>query len=191
MTSTSPLRRDQANAVRERILDATLEVIEAGEEPNMRSVAQAAAISERTMYRYFASRDELFAATVPLVRQRASAPMAQDVAGLPDYVRRLFTTFDQNARLTRALIRASWVPSHVTRSANLKALREIVDAAYPGAAKADRDSATASLRVLYSAAGWAYLADCGFDLEQSIRHVQWMTETVMDKLSQSTGGPDA
>jgi AcrR family transcriptional regulator len=191
MSATSPLRRDQANAVRERILVATIEVIEAGGEPSMRAVAQAAEISERTIYRYFASRDELQSAVVPILRERAGAPMAENIADLPDYIRRLFTTFDQNAQLARALTRAAWVPTNVSRPENLRALRKLIDAAYPQAAKADRESAAASLRVLLSASGWAYLADCGFDLETSIRHVQWMTRTVTEKLCNPPRGPHA
>jgi AcrR family transcriptional regulator len=191
MAYNSALRRDQASAVRERILVATIEVIEAGEEPSMRSVARAAEISERTVYRYFASREELFAAVVPLLRERASAPMAEEVAALPDYVRRLFSTFDQNARLARALTTSSWAPMNVSRPANLQALRKLIDAGFPDAAQTERESAAAGLRVLYSAAGWAYLTDCGFDREASIRHVQWITRTVLEKLGSRPGGTHA
>lgn len=191
MTGASALRRDQANAVRERILAATLEVIEEGEEPNMRSVAHAAEISERTVYRYFPSREDLHAAVLPLIRERASAPMAAHVDGLPDYVRRLFTTFDRNPRLTRALTTATWWSLGTSRIANLQALRALIDAGFPAAPRASRESAAASLRVLYSAAGWAYLADCGLDLEASIRHVQWVTTTVLDELRRARGGADA
>ena len=191
MTPGSTLRRDQANAVRERILVATIEVIEAGGDPGMRAVAQAAGISERTMYRYFPSRDELQSAVVPILHERAGAPMAEDVAGLPDYIRRLFTTFDRNARLARALTKAAWAPTNVSRPHNLRALRKLLDAARPEAAQADRESAAASLRVIMSASGWAYLSDCGFDLEASIRHVQWLTRIVTDALRDQPGGSRA
>jgi AcrR family transcriptional regulator len=195
MADTMPngptLRHDQANAVRERILAATVEVIEAGEEPTMRSVAQAAGVSERTMYRYYPSRDDLFAAVAHVLRERASAPMADDAAGLPDYARRLFTTFHRNPRLARALSTAAWLPTHLTRPANLEALRKVIDAGFPGAPKADRESAAAALRVLLSAAGWAYLADCGFNLKASVRHAQWVADAVLDKLRQHEGVSDA
>jgi AcrR family transcriptional regulator len=187
----STLRRDQAAAVRERILDAAIAVIEAGDEPNMRAVALAAQIGERTLYRYFPSRDDLYAGLLPVLRERASTPMAGDIAGLPDYVRRLFTQFDNNARLARALVTAAWAPTSVTRSANLRALRKVIDAGFPRAPAAARESATASLRVLYSAAAWAYLADCGFGLEASIGHVVWNTKTALDALQRASGGDHA
>ncbi len=186
-----PLRREQANAVRERILEATLRVIEDGAEPTMRAVAQAAEIAERTLYRYFATRDELNDAVVPRISARASAPMAKDVGGLPAYLRALFTTFDANARLTRALVHATWAPTNVSRPKNLAALRAIIDAAHPKAPAAERASAAASLRVLYSAASWAYLADCGFDLEASIRHVEWNTRVVLAELRRTSRGQHA
>jgi AcrR family transcriptional regulator len=191
VTGGSSLRRDQARAVRERIVSAAVAVIEAGDEPTMRAVAQAAEISERTLFRYFASRDELLAALSPALRGRASTPMADDVEALPDYVRRLFSTFDQNARLTRALATAKWWPAHVTRSENLEALRKIIDAAFPRAPRSDRASAAASLRVLYSAVSWVYLADCGFDVAASIRHVQWNTKKVLEELRRLSGGHHA
>ncbi|MEZ4252307.1 MAG: helix-turn-helix domain-containing protein [Polyangiales bacterium] len=176
------LRAEQVAAVRERILGAALEVIEAGDEPTMRTVARAAGVAERTLYRYFGSHDELVEAITPRLRARASTPMADDVEGLPEYIRRLFTTFDQNAALVRTLITASWAPTQRTRSANLAALRRIVDAAFPSAPRAARTSATATLRTLYSASTWAYLSDCGFTVQASIRHVQWVTEVVLKEL---------
>jgi AcrR family transcriptional regulator len=191
MTNVSALRRDQSAAVRERIVAAALSIIEEGEEPNMRRVAQVAEIAERTLYRYFASREALQAAVLPELRQRASAPMAGDIAALPDYVRVLFTTFDRNAGLARALSTAAWVPTGVTRAANLRALRGLLDEGFPRAPKADREAAAASLRVILSAAGWAYLADCGFGLEASIRHAQWLTEAVLAKLRRCSGGKHA
>jgi AcrR family transcriptional regulator len=191
MTSSSSLRRDQGNAVRERILAAAIAVVENGEEPNMRTVAIAASIAERTLYRYFPSREELHAALAQAVRGRAGAPMADDVSGLERYVHVLYTTFDRNARLTRALLSAAWAPANVRRTANLRALRAIIDAGFPRAPLADRASAAASLRIPLSAAGWQYLADCAFDLAESIAHVQWLVRTVIEKLQHSSGGRHA
>lgn len=182
-----PLRRDQANAVRERILAAALRVMEEGQEPHMRTVAIEAEISERTIYRYFASRDDLEAAIQPEIQSRVSAEMADDITGLEDYAKRLFTAFETNERLARSLATARWVPTKKTRPANLRALRKLLDEAFPSASKADRESAAAALRVPLSAAGWAYLKDCGFDLSASVRHVRWLIRTVLDALEPPSG----
>lgn len=40
--------------------------------------------------------------------------------------------------------------------------------------------------------GWTYLADCGFDLEASVGHAQWLIRTVLEKLErQEKGDNDA
>jgi AcrR family transcriptional regulator len=153
----------------------------------MRSVAIAAEISERTIYRYFPSRDELDLAMQPEIQSRVSAAMAEDVAGLEDYAERLFTAFEKHERLARALVTARWVPTTKTRPANLRALRKLIDEAFPRASRAERESATAALRVPLSAAGWAYLKDCGFDLSACIRHMKWLIRTVLAQLEKSKG----
>lgn len=181
-TAVPSLRADQASAVNERILGAALTVVEAGQEPTMRTVARVAGIAERTIYRYFATHDELVAAMSPRLRARASTPMAEDVGGLPAYIHRLFTTFERNAALVRALVTASWAPTQTTRAENLAALRRLIDAAFPDAPREARASATATLRALYSASSWVYLTDCGFSSRASIRHVQWVTEVVLKEL---------
>jgi AcrR family transcriptional regulator len=191
MTYAESLRSDQARAVRERILLAALAEVEAGGEPTMRAVARRAGVAERTIYRYFTTREALQEAVLHEIRTRSSAPMAESVDGLADYLRELFTTFDRNRRLVRVLLTAPWSPTPVTRPRNLEALRRLLDAAFPGAPEADRASAAASLRVLYSAAGWLYLADCGLDLEASIRHVHWNTEVVLARLREASGAQHA
>jgi AcrR family transcriptional regulator len=185
--SSASLREDQAQAVRRRILDAALVVIEGGGEPTMRSVATAAQIAERTIYRYFATRDELQAALVPDLRARASAPMPASMSELERYARDLFTRFDENPRLVRALVTGPWAQEHFsrTRRANLAALQALVDEAFPGATASDRRSAAASLRVPLSGAGWLYLMHCGFDREAAIDHVHWLVRTVVEKLERS------
>ena len=188
MSSVSVLRRDQANAVHDRLLEAAIAVIESGEEPNMRSVAAAAQVSERTIYRYFPSLDDLQAALMPVLRERASAPLPDHVDGLEDYVRRLYTSFARNAQLTRALTLARWASPKRSRQVNLRGLRALIDAAFPGAPKSERLSGAASLRVVLSASGWVYLDDCGFDLEASIRHVTWLVRTVVARLHEQSGG---
>ncbi len=191
MASGSPLRRDQATAVMARITSAAVAVIESGAEPTMRAVAAEAQISERTIYRYYPTRDDLYAAVGEALRHRASAPLPEEVSGLEAYVHALFSTFDANARLTRALVTASWLPTGESRPRNLAGMRKLFDAAFPKAPRAERESAAATLRVLCSAAGWAYLADCGFDLAASVRHVTWVLRNTLTKLEAPRGGSHA
>jgi AcrR family transcriptional regulator len=193
MTGGLSLREQQNHAVRERLVAGAIAVIEAGEEPNMRSVAREAGVSERTIYRYFASREELAAAVVPVLRTRASAPMAESASGLEDYARDLFTVFLQNEKLVRALVSSRpLAPTfEKSRKKNLAKLQEVLDRAYPGAPESARRAAALALRVPISGAGWVYMADCGFSNEESIAHACWMIRTVLGKLEQQCGDSDA
>ncbi|MCB9611092.1 MAG: hypothetical protein H6722_01410 [Sandaracinus sp.] len=135
----------------------------------MRTVARAPPASPSAPSTGTSGRDELVEAITPRLRARASTPMADDVEGLPEYIRRLFTTFDQNAALVRTLITASWAPTQRTRSANLAALRRIVDAASRGRARRGRPARRPRRRCERSTPRRrAYLSDCGFTVQASI-----------------------
>lgn len=179
--------------MRERIIDAAVEVIESGHEPTMRSVAKQAGVSERTMYRYFPARDDLFAALTPVLRVRASAPMAESVDGLETYARRLFTTFDADAELVRALVAAPWASAafRKSRPEHLRALESVLTRAFPDVPPADRRNAAATLRVALSGAGWVHLCDLGFSLQQTINHARWLIRTIIGNLEAAQGGTHA
>lgn len=181
-----PLREQHAQATRERILDAALSLLERGvAELSLRAVAVEAQIAERTLYRYFASREELAAALTPPIRARTSEPLPETFDELPDYARRLFARFEQNAQLVIGMVTSPGLRPDLqkTRSRNLEQLRALVDRAFPNAAPAERAAATASLRVLLSGAGWAYLrASCGLPEEEVVAQACFTIEAVAARL---------
>jgi AcrR family transcriptional regulator len=193
MTSLPSLREEQAGAVRERLLAAAIRAIEEGHEPTMRTVGKLAGVSERTIYRYFPSRDDLYRALLPELRGRASASMVHSALELPGYAHELFTTFDANHRLVRSLASAPWAVSFLsmTRPSNLQELRSVLDRSFPRAPESERASAAASLRPLLSAAGWAYLTDCGFDRKACIAHAQYLVGVILERLRERSGGDHA
>ncbi len=185
----SRLKQRQTEAARDALVATALALIEEGTEPTMRAVAVAAGVAERTIYRYFSSREDLFDGLVPQLRARAHVPLAESAAGLANYARRLFTTFDGNRRLVRVLVTAPWAADRfaASRRVNLEALEAVLEAAYPRAPAARRRSAATTLRVVLSGAGFVYLEDCGFGLEESIAHVQWSIATVLAALGHEEG----
>ena len=193
MSGAVTLRDEQARAVRDRLVNAAIAMVEAGEEPNMRAVAKTAGVSERTIYRYFPAREDLFAALLPILRIRASVPMVEYAADLEKYARDLYTTFDANARLVRALVSASWAAPifERTRAANLQALQAVLDRSYPLVPRGQRRAAAVALRVPLSGSGWAYLSDCEFSLKESIGHLRWLIRTVLRRLEEASGGNHA
>src|SRR4051812_39926401 len=89
-----PQRKDAA-ANRERVLDAATELVRRdGERVPMADIARAAGVGVGTLYRHFASRDDLFAALVQrsfelaLVNARAAAATAGSAL---DGIRAFFT----------------------------------------------------------------------------------------------------
>lgn len=182
------LREEQAEAVRTRLLDAAMTLCERGEEPTMRAVAQEAGISERTIYRYFESRDALFTALRPRFVGRTGVPLCSTPDELEHYAASLYATFEANRELTIALVTAPWAAPYLarTRAENLKVLRKLLDDAYPDAASSDRAAAASWLRVVLSGTGWHYLrVSCGLSARALIRHAQWSIRTARESLSAS------
>ncbi|MCA9526056.1 MAG: helix-turn-helix transcriptional regulator, partial [Myxococcales bacterium] len=107
-TARPSLRAEQAEAVRNRLFEAALELIETGQEPTLRAVAAQARVGERTLYRYFPSRDDFRDALGRQFHGRAGIPLCEDAAGLEGYARDLFATFEANSKLVRGLVHAPW-----------------------------------------------------------------------------------
>lgn len=181
------LRKAQTAAVRERLLAAATALIEEGSEPTMRAVAARAGVGERTVYRYFAAREDLYVALGPRLQARSGAPLPPTTGELPGYIARLFTTFDENAGLVRSLATSPWAEPFLrrTRARNLKGLRALFDASHGGATDEDRAAAASALRVLCSGAGWVYLRDAGLENAELIAHARWLVSTLVERLDRS------
>ena len=81
---SSPLRAEQAAVTRDRVVDAAVELLSGGDatEVGMQDVADRAGVSVRTLYRHFATREELFDAVVKSIRERMAAMAGPPPVGL-------------------------------------------------------------------------------------------------------------
>jgi AcrR family transcriptional regulator len=182
------LRETHVEATREALIDTAIALIERGEPATMRSVAAEAGVAERTIYRYFETRDALADAVRAKVAPRAGVPLPAHASELLEYVRRLFETFDANGGLIVGLTTSSSSREDFkrTRKTNLDAMRALMDAAYPRAPATDRLSAAASLRALLSGSGWVYLRySCALPNEEVIAAGQWAVEAAFARLSRA------
>jgi AcrR family transcriptional regulator len=180
------IREDHADRVRERLLDAAMALVERGEEPTLRAVAKEGGVAERTLYRYFESREALMGGMRPRFMGRSGIPLCERADQLEQYAAELFATFDANAPLIRAMLTSTWMAQHfrITRKGNLLAMRQLLDDAHPRAPLADRRAGASALRALLSGSGWLYLRDsCALPQDDVVAHAQWTVRLVLAKLA--------
>jgi AcrR family transcriptional regulator len=175
---------------RTELLDAAVRLIEQGEEPTMRAVASEAGVGERTVYRYFENRDVLGEALEAHVMPRLGVPLCASVDELDDYIAELYGLFEQNRRLTVAMVASTWAQPDLarTRSRNLRALTELLAGAFPDADPAEVAAAAGTLRTVVSGAGWTYQrVSCGLPNGAVIANAQWLAGVVLQRLSEAGG----
>lgn len=186
MTDTmTSLRESQAVRAERRMLAAALAVIEAGEEPTMRAVAKAAGVSERTMYRYFPAREDLFRAVFPELAERCSAPKPARAEGLEAYAETLYGRYVANEALTRAMATAGWAAPYLelTRRRHVQELSALLARAYPDQPEEAVRNGALALRLVLSGSGWVHLRDCGLDPDEALAHARWQLARVRRDLS--------
>lgn len=175
-----------AQRTRDELVAAAVGLLVRGEEPTMRAVAAAAGVGERTIYRYFPSREELEAAVRAQMAPRLSAPLCATVDGLEDYVDRLYATFEANAELTVATVSSSVAQAELkgTRARNLKDLTALLRAGFPQASASDVRAAAGSLRTVLSGAGWVFQRHgCGLTAEEVRTNAIWLVRKVRAALA--------
>jgi AcrR family transcriptional regulator len=159
MTSLRDAYKDQT---RERILDAALAEMAETESLTMKGVAARAGVTERTVFRHFATRDLLIEAIWPRmqsrVRSRGFPNTADTLIGMPGY---LFPEFDKEAGLVRAS-----VYSPAGREVRLRAneqrqaafLQAVADA-HPHLDPARRRRLAAVCQLINSAYAWSVMKE--------------------------------
>lgn len=167
----STLRND---LTRKLILDAALDALEHSSvgELTVRNVARRAKVSERTVFRYFATREEFLDAIAEAVRARFDLPPPpQTLEELLAAPRALYTRFDAVASLTQAALHSELF--HRMRETQAKArwlaVRKIVDEAAPDRPERERRIAAANIRYYLAASTWHYYRFYfNFSLEDTI-----------------------
>lgn len=200
MTTTraynSPLREEKARATREAILAALHDLMQGAAAPDeigMEAIAQQAGLQRRTIFRHFASKDQLLAAFWPWLNARIGAsPTPRDLADIIDGPRRVFPRFEAHEAAMRAALhsptgremRAGTVESR--RALFAQALAPVCVGLPP--AEARRVEALAHL--LYSASAWEVLKDYGgLDGAQAGETASWALEVILSAVT--SGGLNA
>lgn len=160
----SPLRQGYAAQTRERILDAAIAALNDGapEQLTIAGVAKAAGVTERTVYRHFATREDLLKAVWPRMQARMGmSGFPQDVATLIATPQKVFPRFAAEEGSVRASM-ASEAGREIRRSANperQKAFLGCVREALPDLDANTRRRRAAVIQLIGSAHGWAAMKD--------------------------------
>jgi AcrR family transcriptional regulator len=171
MSSLTSLHTDQTERL---ILEAALGVLQedAFTGLTVRAVAAKAGISDRTIFRYFPTREELLDAIArEFTRLLNMPPGPQTLDELMAMPRKLYDSFEPHARLIRAVMHTEIFPRMKVGAAQQRwvAISKLLDRQFPDATPLQRKIAAANIRYFLSAASWQYYRFVfRFDREETI-----------------------
>jgi len=171
LATLSDRRNDLTRAL---ILDAAIEMLERASvsELTIRAVAKHANISERTVFRYYASREEFLGAITAEMRSRLDLPPPPaSIEELKTAARTLYQGFESKPNLTKAALHSEIFDRmrELQGGERWMAISRLVQVSAPEAGEQDRKIAAANIRYYLSASTWHYYRFYfGFSLEESI-----------------------
>lgn len=182
----SPLREEQALQTRNRILDAFAEHVaaEGWEDFSIARVADAARVSEPTVYRHFPNRDALLQGLAARVDEKLASPdLPSAVSELPATARLLFERFQANAALVRAATRVG-VARHIRerkQAARDRRVMSSLDDTFAHLSAEDALAIKAFVRVIVSADAWALTTGrLGAEPAAAGRAVEWLMRAILE-----------
>ena len=191
----SPLRASQAASTRTKILAACAAVMETGADLTYSSVAQAADVQERTVYRYFPSKADLEAGLWGWILDHLTHVdfTAGSEEELIAAMRNSFKGFDDGAPLIQAMLHSrQGLEIRQKQQPVRRAMFEAcIEAAAPQAPPLIRTRAAAALQVLYSATAWEMLRSFwGMDAVQAADTVELAIRAMLAGLRLAAWQPD-
>jgi AcrR family transcriptional regulator len=179
------LRREQAQATRERILEHAIRALaEAGPEGvTLAELARGAGVSEPTLYRHFGSRERLYEELEARVQAEVGLPpVPARLSDLPSHASAVFETMAGHEQLIRAVVRTG-VGREVHRqgrSRRTALLRRILAEQAPHLDAVSRERLLALLRVLVSWESYERLTtELGLAAAEAGETVEWMLGTLL------------
>lgn len=170
-----PLAARHAELTRQLILDAAIDLLQLApvHELSVRAAAKHAGMSERTIFRYFANRDDfLDAVAKEMSRRLQTPPDPTSVAELLAYPEAIYARFEATTALTKAALHSELYDRIRNTDAKRRgaAIRALVDRVAPHKPEAERKLAAANIRYYLIATTWHYYRFYfEFTLEESVR----------------------
>ena len=194
MSSSKPppsLRQRQNEMTKELILKALAKVIlEKGVHGfSVQTVADAAGVSHRTVYRHYPTREALLEGLAAyldnLFENRPYNPVPETALEVLEAVTDVFHTFGEVDIYVKALILARLSTGHRGKSTLQRdiAFRKIISDLAPNLDDGERRCAAMVIRHLISSTTWMILTDSlGLTTEEALQGVKWALEVLFDDL---------
>ena len=157
LTDQPGLRERRRRAARQALLDAYVELaLEGGPEAvTFARLAERADVSERTVFRHFASRTALDEAFDALLLERIAFPgWPRRLADVPGFIEDLHRRFDEHADLVTVGVQTATVRLQSAQTQRLTALRESLAEDLAGLRPEAAEEVVAVLDLLVSATCW-------------------------------------
>lgn len=161
--ASTSLREAHKDLTRTRILDAAFDLLRKEDLDGLTTaeIAAAAGVTERTIYRHFATRDELLKALWPQLQKRVGSRFAETPAELIETPLWLFPNFEKEEGAVRAsaFSRAGRELRSAVSETRKAVFSRLVRAARPDLDEAAADRLAAVVQLITGAYAWAHLKD--------------------------------
>jgi len=188
MSSIISLNDRHTDATQKLILSTALDLLERSgvSDVTVRAVAKQAGMSERTIFRYFATRDEFLDALAKFASEQMHAPSAPEtIDELLKYPAPLYRSFEERAQLIRGVLHTE-IFSRVRYEAAEKrwrAVAELIDSFASNRAKKDRMIAATNINYYLSASTWNYYREhFGLSLDDTISCAKSAVRLTVDEI---------
>jgi AcrR family transcriptional regulator len=194
MSSPQPsLLARQSDFTQRLILDAAIALLEEApvRELSIRAAAKRAGVSERTVFRYFQTRDDFLDAVAVEMAARLKVPVdPTSVEELLAYPREIFSRFEETAALTKAALHSELYDR--MRAADTEkraaAIAALLDRLAPKQSKEARKCASANVRYFLIATTWHYYRFYfGFSFDETVRCAQTAIAQTLSSLGVTDG----
>lgn len=187
---TSPLRQQQQEMTRNRIMEALVALITEGRiaDFTVRDVADKAGVSYGSVYRYYPTREALLDGLDPWSQQFTQhTPMPDRLEEVPQAMRAALAGFESRAEEAVAVHSALTALNMRTQGSRTRdeRLRNLIAAAVPELSEAEQRKASAILRHIGGVAGWMAMRQrFGLSAEETAEALGWATEVLIRDLKQ-------
>ncbi|HKZ21342.1 MAG TPA: TetR/AcrR family transcriptional regulator [Acidimicrobiia bacterium] len=187
-TYDSPLRRENAERTRKRILDAAASVISEDGTFVVAQVAELAGVSVRTVYHHFPDRETMLDALGEWLAAQLGYPrqdLPEDFASFADATVEMTKQYSADFERARAFFSTpvGQAARQHSRARRLKHLRGLAEVEFAGVDPQTAGWAAVIIHVIASSRTWLAMRDeAGFDGSEAAEAVGWAIRTLVESV---------